>query len=891
MEQKHADRYVETLRHNDEQFHFYSIAKLDHEKVLRLPLSVRVLLEAALRKYDDFVIKQEHVDAILNWGTHDKDVEIPFYPARVLLQDYTGVPAIVDLASMRSAINKIDPNLSSLINPLVPVELVVDHSVQVDYYGTPDSKDLNEDKEFERNKERFRLLKWGQGALNNLKIVPPGSGIVHQVNLEALARVVFETNDKILYPDSVIGTDSHTTMINGLGVVGWGVGGIEAEAVMLGESVTMLLPQVVGVELKNALPQGVCATDAVLTLTSMLRKVGVVGRFVEFFGEGISSLSVQDRATLSNMAPEYGATIGYFPVDKNTIEYLKETGRQIRHTEIVEQYLRQNLMLRDPENEHKINYTKVVTLDLAQVVPTAAGPKRPHDLKTLKILKEDFLKALTNPVGFNGFGVKPESLHKEIQGNDFTLRNGSILIAAITSCTNTSNPFVLISAGLLARKATQLGLKVPPFVKTSLSPGSRVVAEFFDKSGLQNDLNSLGFYLAGFGCMTCIGNSGDLQEHITKLVEANKDMVFTSVLSGNRNFEGRVHPLTKANYLLAPVYVVAYALAGRINIDFETEPIAQSTVTGQPVFLRDIFPADQEVQNIIKQHITPDMYVANYKETYLLGNKNWQTLDVNFETGLFDFESQSTYIRNPPYFDNFKNVPTPPTHFKDLKVLLYLGDSITTDHISPAGNISKTSASAKYFAERSIVPKDFNSYGARRGNHEVMVRGTFANITIKNKLIKDVEGPYTVAEKGGNPMFVFEAAEKFGFDNLIVLAGKEYGAGSSRDWAAKGPKLLGVRVVIAESFEKIHRSNLIGMGVLPLQFLEGQSAESLGLTGFEKFSLDLTNLKVKGILQVTTDVGITFSTTVRIDTDVELEYFKHDGILLYVFRKLLKNKH
>jgi aconitate hydratase len=889
MESQTSEKFVETLVHGNETFKYFSLAKLGEEKILRLPISVRVLLEAALRKYDNFVIKEEHIGAILNWGTHDHDVEIPFYPARVLLQDYTGVPCVVDLASMRTAINAIDPKLTSLINPLVPVELVVDHSVQVDYYGTPEARVLNEDKEFERNKERFRLLKWGQSALTNLKIVPPGSGIVHQVNLEALARVVFETQDKVLYPDSVIGTDSHTTMINGLGVVGWGVGGIEAEAVMLGESVTMLLPQVVGVELKNSLPLGVCATDAVLTLTNMLRKVGVVGRFVEFFGEGVTSLSVQDRATLSNMSPEYGATIGFFPVDQKSIEYLRETGRDQRHLEIVEQYLQRNHMFRNAQQESKIQFTKVVTLDLAQIVPTAAGPKRPQDLKPLKTLKADFIQALTNPVGFNGFGVKPEVLAKEILTPDFKLRQGSILIAAITSCTNTSNPFVLVSAALLARKATQLGLKVPSFVKTSLSPGSKVVAAFFENSGLQNDLNSLGFYLAGFGCMTCIGNSGDLNENITKLVEANKDMVFASVLSGNRNFEGRVHPLTKANYLCAPVYVVAYALAGRIDIDFEHEPIAISPVTNAPVFLRDIFPPDQEVTGIIKQYVTPELYISNYGENYLKGNPNWQSLNINAESGLFDFEAQSTYIRNPPYFDNFKSVPTPPTSYKNLKVLLYLGDSITTDHISPAGNISKVSSTAKYFAERTIGPKDFNSYGARRGNHEVMVRGTFANITIKNKLIKDVDGPYTVTEKGGSPMFVFEAAEKENFDNLIIIAGKEYGSGSSRDWAAKGPKLLGVKVVIAESFEKIHRSNLIGMGILPLQFKGDQTAESLGLTGYERFSVDLSDLHVKGDLNVVTDNGLSFTTLIRIDTDVELEYFKHDGILLYVFRKLLRN--
>ena len=651
----------------------------------------------------------------------------------------------------------------------------------------------------------------------------------------------------------------------------------------------MLLPEVIGVEIVGSLKPGVCSTDAVLTLTNLLRKTNVVGKFVEFYGQGLDHLTVQDRATLANMAPEYGATAAYFPLDEKTFDYLRKTGRNEDSLEISKEYLKRNFLFRDEAHEKLIQFTKTIVFDLPSVLPTLAGPKRPQDLKALSIIKQDFLKGLTSPIGPNGFGLPIESLEKEFVYGNYKLRHGSVLIAAITSCTNTSNPFVLVAAGLLARNAVKHGLKVPCYVKTSLSPGSRVVTQYFENSGLDKDLNSLGFNLAGYGCMTCIGNSGDLKEDLTKLIEANKDIIFASVLSGNRNFEGRVHPLTKANYLAAPSYVVAYALAGRVDINFDKEPLGISTHTNSEIFLRDIFPSDKDINDIVDKFVTKELFMNNYKESNLLGNKNWQDLQVN-KSDLYDFDIHSTYIRNPPYFDKFGLDLKKITAFKDLKCVLRLGDSITTDHISPAGNISKTSSTAKYLNERKVTPKDFNSYGSRRGNHEIMVRGTFANITIKNKLIPGVEGPFSVINKGDQPIPIFEVCEQSGFDNLIILAGKEYGSGSSRDWAAKGPKLMGIKVVIAESYEKIHRSNLIGMSILPLQFLEGENAETIGLTGFELFSMNLEHLKAKAEVEVITNTGLKFKTIARIDTDVELQYLYSDGILPYVFRKLLDKK-
>lgn len=864
-------------------YSYFDLTTFEHDKLYRLPVSIRILLEAALRKKDDFVVTDEHIHRILNWGKEATE-EIPFFPSRVLLQDYTGVPAVVDLASMRKAILVHDENKALKVNPLVPVELVIDHSIQVDSYGTPESLRENEDFEFNRNKERFKLLKWGQKAFNGLKIIPPGSGIVHQVNLENLARVVFE-NEGVLYPDSVVGTDSHTTMINGLGVLGWGVGGIEAEAVMLGESVSMVLPEVVGVKVTGKIQTDCCATDVVLVLTNKLRKEGVVGKFVEFFGDGLNNMSLEDRATLSNMAPEYGATAAFFPVDDNTLKYLRFTGRPEERINLIEKYLKANSLYRDPSTESSIDYTKVVNLELDKVRPSLAGPKRPQDLITLDNMKSVFVNGLSEKSGFNGFGLNEASIKKEIKAPYFTLRNGSVLIAAITSCTNTSNPFVLIAAGILAKNAVEKGLRTPMYVKTSLSPGSRVVTQYLQEAGLTQPLEKLGFSLAGYGCMTCIGNSGDLRDDIQQLVEINKDMVFASVLSGNRNFEGRVHPLTKANYLCSPAYVVAYALAGRVNIDFNEEPLGVDK-EGNNVFLKDIFPTSEQVYEKIKNHIRPDMFVDNYKHI-LDGNDNWRSLEIDNDVKLYKFDPESTYIKNPPYFDEFSFDFKIPTEFKDLKCLLLLGDSITTDHISPAGNISKKSSSAQYLTEHGVATKDFNSYGARRGNHELMTRGTFANVRIKNLKCPEIEGPYTVMEKGTEPVYIFDAAKEAGFNNLIIIAGKEYGAGSSRDWAAKGPRLLGVKVVIAESYERIHRSNLVGMGIIPLQFKEGESAESLGLDGFESYSIDISNLAIKSQITVSTDDGKKFDTLVRIDTEVELHYYKSDGILPYVMKKIL----
>ena len=883
--EKELNNSRKSLEINGKTYQYYNILESGKEKVKRLPFSIRILLESTLRKQDNFVVKPKHVESILNWGLTKEKQEIPFFPSRVLLQDYTGVPAVVDLASLREAIFKIDPSKVQKITPEVPVELVIDHSIQVDKYASKDSISFNEEKEFQRNKERFKLLKWGQKAFEKMKIVPPGSGIVHQVNLESLARVVFNNNN-LLYPDSLVGTDSHTTMINGLGVLGWGVGGIEAEAVMLGEYVSMLLPDVVGVRVVGKLKEGCCATDVVLKLVNKLRKVGVVGKFVEFHGEGLQCLSLADRATLSNMAPEYGATMGFFPVDDNTLDYLRLTGRTDEMISIIEHYLKNNFLFRNEETEGSVDYTQLVELDLNEVTPVVAGPKRPQDMIEITGLKDNFDNCLTAPRGFNGFAMKEDSLKKEIKTDKFTLKNGSLLIAAITSCTNTSNPFVLMAAGLLAKKAIENGLTVPDYVKTSLSPGSKVVTQFLQSSGLYEYLDKLGFTLVGYGCMTCIGNSGDLRDDILKIVEENLDMTFTSALSGNRNFEGRIHPYTKANYLCSPIFVVAFALAGRINIDFENESLGKNS-EGKEIFLKDIFPSNKEINEYVNKFITPKMYRDNYAKI-LEGNEKWKSLKIEGSGDRYKFEQDSTYIKNPPYFDNFKFENEPLKPLKNLNCLLLLGDTITTDHISPAGKIARKSATAKYLKAHNIKNKDFNSYGSRRGNHEVMVRGTFSNVRIRNKLCPQIEGPYTVLEKGGDPLFVFDGAEKMGFDNLIVIAGKEYGTGSSRDWAGKGPALMGVRVVIAESYERIHRSNLVGMGVLPLEFLEGESAQGFGLTGFEKFSMDLRDLSVKGTVKVQTDTGVSFETNVRIDTDPEMNYYRSGGILVYVLKRILK---
>jgi aconitate hydratase len=856
-----------------------------------LPYSVRVLLESAIRNCDNFSVTEKDVENILNWKTNStKDVEIPFKPARVLLQDFTGVPAVVDLAAMRDAVKRLglDP---MKINPLCPVDLVIDHSVQVDKSRTAESLSQNEEIEFDRNYERFEFLKWGQNAFENFTIVPPGSGIVHQVNLEYLARVVMNRNG-LLYPDSVVGTDSHTTMINGLGVVGWGVGGIEAEAVMLGQHISMVLPQVVGFKLSGKLRQHVTATDLVLTVTRMLRERGVVGKFVEFFGDGCNTLSLADRATISNMGPEYGATIGYFPVDDKSIDYLKLTGRDPELVKGIKTYLEAQGLFRkyDGSMRDPVFSGDILQLDLNKVEPSLAGPKRPHDRVDLSNMKKDFNACLTNKVGFKGFELPKERLADEskfnYKGKEYSLKQGSVVIAAITSCTNTSNPGVMLSAGLLAKNAVEKGLSVAPYIKTSLSPGSGVVTKYFEAAGVQKYLEQLGFYTAGYGCMTCIGNSGDLDAEVSDAVKA-KDLVVSAVLSGNRNFEGRVHPLTRANYLASPPLCVAYALAGTVDIDFEKDPIGKDK-SGKPVFLKDIWPSNDQVNEIISKILSPEMFKEVYSKISK-GTPRWNALKVGTDK-TYQWKNESTYIHNPPFFQSLKNEKPKINDIEGAYCLLNLGDSITTDHISPAGNIAKNSPAARYLNERGVQPIDFNTYGARRGNDEIMARGTFANTRMVNKMVKKV-GPTTVHIPSGQEKAIFDVASEYTVNgqSTIVLAGKEYGSGSSRDWAAKGPYLLGIKAVIAQSFERIHRSNLVGMGILPLEFINGENADSLGLNGTERFSIKLNggDLKVNEVVTVTTDKGKTFKAKSRIDTEIEVEYFKNGGILHYVLRKMI----
>ncbi|KAL5577754.1 hypothetical protein UlMin_019453 [Ulmus minor] len=872
---------------------FYSLPALNDPRIGRLPYSIRILLESAIRNCDNFEVTKEDVEKIIDWeNTYSKQVEIPFKPARVLLQDFTGVPAVVDLACMRDAMKRLgsDPNK---INPLVPVDLVVDHSVQVDVARSENAIQANMELEFQRNKERFAFLKWGSSAFNNMLVVPPGSGIVHQVNLEYLGRVVFNT-DGLLYPDSVVGTDSHTTMIDGLGVAGWGVGGIEAEAAMLGQPMSMVLPGVVGFKLTGKLRDGVTATDLVLTVTQMLRKQGVVGKFVEFYGEGMSELSLADRATIANMSPEYGATMGFFPVDHVTLEYLKLTGRSDETVAMIEQYLRANKMFVDyNEPAEERAYTSYLQLDLSEVEPCVSGPKRPHDRVPLKDMKTDWHACLDSKVGFKGFAVPKEEQGKVIKfpfhGQTAELKHGNVVIAAITSCTNTSNPSVMLGAGLVAKKACDLGLEVKPWIKTSLAPGSGVVTKYLLKSGLQKYLNQQGFNIVGYGCTTCIGNSGDLDESVASAISEN-DIIAAAVLSGNRNFEGRVHPLTRANYLASPPLVVAYALAGTVDIDFEKEPIGIGK-DGKEVYFKDIWPSNEEIAEVVQSSVLPDMFKSTY-EAITKGNPMWNQLSVPAST-LYSWDPNSTYIHEPPYFKDMTMDPPGPDRVKDAYCLLLFGDSITTDHISPAGNISKDSPAAKYLLERGVDRKDFNSYGSRRGNDEVMARGTFANIRIVNKLLNGEVGPKTIHIPTGEKLSVFDAAMRYkdAGQDTIVLAGAEYGSGSSRDWAAKGPKLLGVKAVIAKSFERIHRSNLVGMGIIPLCFKPGEDAETLGLTGRERYTIDLPT-KISDIrpgqdVIVTTDNGKSFACVVRFDTEVELAYFEHGGILQYVIRNLI----
>ncbi|KAG8046690.1 hypothetical protein GUJ93_ZPchr0008g12296 [Zizania palustris] len=899
---------------------FYSLPALNDPRIDKLPYSIRILLESAIRNCDNFQVTQNDVEKIIDWeNTSPKLAEIPFKPARVLLQDFTGVPAVVDLAAMRDAMAKLGSDANK-INPLVPVDLVIDHSVQVDVARSPNAVQLNMGLEFSRNKERFGFLKWGSTAFHNMLVVPPGSGIVHQVNLEYLGRVVFNT-DGIMYPDSVVGTDSHTTMIDGLGVAGWGVGGIEAEATMLGQPMSMVLPGVVGFKLTGKLQSGVTATDLVLTVTQMLRKHGVVGKFVEFYGEGMGKLSLADRATIANMSPEYGATMGFFPVDHVTLDYLKLTGRSDETVSMIEAYLRANNMFVDysePQTERV--YSSYIELDLNEVEPCISGPKRPHDRVPLKEMKSDWHACLDNKVGFKGFAVSKEQQDKVVKfdfhGQPAEIKHGSVVIAAITSCTNTSNPSVMLGAGLVAKKACELGLQVcslmifftycciacfsllsslckaslqvKPWVKTSLAPGSGVVTKYLVQSGLQEYLNNQGFNLVGYGCTTCIGNSGDLDESVSAAITDN-DVVAAAVLSGNRNFEGRVHPLTRANYLASPPLVVAYALAGTVDIDFEKEPIGVGK-DGKEVFFRDIWPTTEEIAQVVQSSVLPDMFKSTY-EAITKGNQTWNQLTVP-EATLYSWDAKSTYIHEPPYFKDMTMSPPGPHAVKNAYCLLNFGDSITTDHISPAGSIHRDSPAAKYLLERDVDRKDFNSYGSRRGNDEIMARGTFANIRIVNKFLNGEVGPKTIHVPTGEKLSVFDAATKYKAEghDTIVIAGAEYGSGSSRDWAAKGPMLLGVKAVIAKSFERIHRSNLVGMGIVPLCFKAGEDADSLGLTGHERYTInlptDISEIRPGQDVTVTTDNGKSFACTLRFDTEVELAYFNHGGILPYVIRNL-----
>lgn len=891
MEANPFDTVKKELTVGESTYTYYSLPDLGDDRVAKLPYSIRVLLESAVRNCDGFNVRKEDVEKILDWKVNmSKSVEIPFKPARVILQDFTGVPAVVDFAGMRDAMKRLggDPEK---INPLCPADLVIDHSIQVDVARTEDAKDKNEEIEFNRNRERFQFLKWGQTAFNNFLIVPPGSGIVHQVNLEYLARVVFNS-EGVLYPDSLVGTDSHTTMINGLGVTGWGCGGIEAEAVMLGQTISMVLPEVVGFKLTGKLSDHITATDLVLTVVQMLRKRGVVAKFVEFFGEGCQSLTLADRATIANMAPEYGATMGYFPIDEQTIDYLKLTARDDHKVEMIKSYLVANGLFRTyTGSEIEPDYTgELMELDLSTVVPCLSGPKRPHDRVEMSKMKEDFLGCLTNAVGFKGFGLPEEELKTNstfsFDGKEYELKQGSLVIAAITSCTNTSNPDVMLAAGLVAKNAVEKGLSVEPYIKTSLSPGSGVVTKYFEIAGVTEYLNKLGFTLSGYGCMTCIGNSGDLYPEVAEAI-SSKDLVVASVLSGNRNFEGRVHPLTRANYLASPPLVVAYALAGRVDIDFEVEPIGKDT-EGNDVFLKDIWPSKTDIQNIVGSTVKPEMFKEIY-EKIAKGTDRWNSLDAPAGQ-LYEWSEESTYIHNPPFFQSMELGLPSIGDITDAYCLLNVGDSITTDHISPAGKIAKNSPAARYLEARGVEPKDFNTYGSRRGNDEIMARGTFANVRLINKLAQG-HGPATTHIPSGEVMAVFDAAERYMKDNnqLIVLSGKEYGSGSSRDWAAKGPYLQGVRAVIAQTYERIHRSNLVGMGILPLQFKDGEGADSIGLTGTETFNIKLNGgaLEVNQDLEIESSTGVKFTAVVRLDTAPEIAYFQNGGILPYVLRKLI----
>ena len=879
----------------------YRLRALDDAGVAdtsRLPYSIRMVLEALLRTCDDYEVTADDVRALATWKAAKPDErEIPFKPARVVLQDFTGVPCVVDLAAMRAAMQRLggDP---ARINPLVPVDLVIDHSVQVDFFGTADALRKNVDIEFDRNAERYAFLRWGQQAFRNFRVVPPAIGIVHQVNLEYLAGCVFLRDDplagtgglKVAVPDTLVGTDSHTTMINGLGVVGWGVGGIEAEAVMLGQALSLLLPEVVGFELTGRLPAGATATDLVLTVTEILRKEGVVGKFVEFFGPGLAGMTLADRATIANMAPEYGATMGFFPIDDETLAYLRLTGRPAEQVTLVERYMKEQGLFRT-DAAPTPEFTKRLSLDLGTVVPSLAGPKRPQDRVPLSRVKTTFAAALTAPTAQRGFALEGPALARTAtvrdNGHADTIGHGSVVIAAITSCTNTSNPSVMVAAGLVARKAVARGLSAKPWVKTSLAPGSRVVTDYLEKSGLARDLDALGFETVGYGCTTCIGNSGPLPEPVAKAVTEG-DLVAAAVLSGNRNFEGRVNPLVKANWLASPPLVVAYAIAGTTDIDLDREPLGTGR-DGEPVHLRDIWPSAEEVRATVAACVLPEQFQARYTNVWE-SNPRWNAVPTSAGE-LYDWDPRSTYIQEPPFLADLSRQPQPPQSVRGARVLLALGDSVTTDHISPAGSIAKTSPAGRYLVEHGVEPVDFNSYGARRGNDRVMTRGTFANIRIRNLLVPGTEGGVTRLLPGDEVLPVYDAAVRYRERGvpLVVLAGTEYGTGSSRDWAAKGTMLLGVRAVLAASFERIHRSNLVGMGVLPLVLPEPWQA--LGLTGEEVFDIPFEELAPRGTVVVTATAATgtvqRIPCRVRIDTPVELDQFRAGGILPFVLRKLL----
>lgn len=890
---KPLSRFKNTLDVAGQKYHYFDINRLEKSgyNVSSLPFSIKILLESAIRNYDGMQVTDEHIANIANWQKSQwESVEVPFKPARIILQDYTGVPALVDLASMRNGMKRKGGDVSR-INPHIPVELVIDHSMIVEHFGSSNSLNANVRLEYERNKERYRFIKWAQNSFSNFKVVPPANGIVHQVNLEYLSSPIViksKDNELTLFPDSLVGTDSHTPMINGLGIIGWGVGGIEAEAAMLGQPIYFVLPQVVGVKLVGKLQAGVTATDLALTITSLLRKKGVVGKFVEFFGEGVQNISITDRATIANMAPEYGATMAYFPVDHLTLSYFEQTGRE-ENVNVAKTYYEAQGLYKNTFTTEPI-FTETIEINLDTIQPTIAGPKRPQDSFEISRIKEEFKQAVISPIEKNGYGLDKSEFQKEVKLHDGTvMKTGAVVLAAITSCTNTSNPNVMVAAGLLAKKAFELGLRIPSYVKTSLTPGSKAVTGYLEKSGLLTALEELGFYIDGYGCAVCCGNSGSLIDSVEQVIKEN-NLLVASVLSGNRNFEGRVHPLTKANYLCSPPLVIAYALAGTVNIDLDNEPIGFSR-NDKPVFLKDIWPTDEEIQEVITTTIDKKYFKNQYKNIF--DNEFWSNIESPVGE-IYNWNQQSTYIQESPFFQD-KNNETEFARFKNMQALLYLGDSITTDHISPVGTIPKTSSAGIYLNKKGVPVRDFNSYGSRRGNHHVMVRGTFANIRIRNKLADGKEGGYTKFIPTGEILPVYDAAMKYKEinQNLIIIAGKEYGTGSSRDWAAKGTALLGVKAVLAESFERIHRSNLVGMGVLPLQFLDGENAESLKLDGTETFDITFPSKEIvpnqKVEIKATKHNGndvIRFQAILRLDSLVEIEYFQDGGILQSVFKKM-----